>query len=163
MFAQHNAAISCLGTTKDVAGTAEAYRRIEVDYPNKFADLAKAAGVRHAVLLSSQGANATSWFTYMKQKGEVEDHWTSLAFDTLNIFQPGLLGRGDQMRPAEKVFAWVSKPIPVETVAKAIVTRLHNAVATGEVQADHKPLRLQNDGIYKQATMPLTSVVSLSQ
>jgi hypothetical protein len=45
------------------------YRKLEVLIPNLFADMAKEAGVQHAVLMSSQGADPTSFFTYMKQKG----------------------------------------------------------------------------------------------
>ena len=49
----------------------EAFRHVDFDYNYKFAKAAKDAGIRMMSLLSSQGAKATSYFLYLKTKGEV--------------------------------------------------------------------------------------------
>ncbi len=41
LLGQFDVMISCLGTTKGAAGSAEAYRKIEVDYPRDFARMAR--------------------------------------------------------------------------------------------------------------------------
>lgn len=78
---KHDFIMSFLGTTKSAAGGATKYREIEVDYPNNFARMAKSLGCHHAVLMSSDGANAGSMLTYLSQKGQVEDAWKHLDFE----------------------------------------------------------------------------------
>lgn len=60
-------------------------------------------GVKHFSLVSSKGANADSWFLYMKTKGESELSCKNLDFDRLSIFRPGMLQRGDESRLVERV------------------------------------------------------------
>jgi hypothetical protein len=57
--------LSFLGTTKSAAGGADNYRRIEVEYPINFARMARSqCGVRHAILMSSDGAKARCFAQY---------------------------------------------------------------------------------------------------
>ena len=48
------------------------FKRVDYEYPLRFAQLAQQLNVRHFGLLTAQGADPTSWFFYMKTKGEVE-------------------------------------------------------------------------------------------
>lgn len=117
--------------------------------PCAFARLAREAGVPHAILLSSAAASSSSWVTYLAQKGQVEDAWAALKFSTLTVLKPGLLGRGEAMRTGEKMFAWFSKPIPVETVAAAIWNRAAHVVATdAKIET---PVHWENKEIYAEA------------
>lgn len=50
-----------LGTTRRAAGSAEAFKRVDLDYVEAAAKLARAAGVPHFSLVSSMGANAHAW------------------------------------------------------------------------------------------------------
>jgi hypothetical protein len=101
-------------------------------------------GVKHAILMSSDGANAGSFLTYLSQKGEktvifcsvfvsqrtqkgqVEDEWKKLECDTLTILRPGVLDRGDQKNTMEKVMGVFMKPMPCSTVAQAIANRVRD-------------------------------------
>jgi hypothetical protein len=46
----------------------EGFIKVDYDYIVGSAKMAKAAGVEHFSLISSGGANANSWFLYMKVK-----------------------------------------------------------------------------------------------
>lgn len=144
--AGHNVIISCLGTTRAVAKDKGSYRKIEVEYPTQFARLAKAAGATRAVLVSSTGAKASSFVRYLAQKGEVEEAWTKLGFESLTILRPGLLGRGDRARPVEKLYALLQKPIPVSVVGQAIAS-----VVTKSSSSHTQPSILTNRAIYAEA------------
>lgn len=126
LFVGHSVIISSLGTTRAIAKDKETYRRIEVDYPVTFAQLAKNLDAKHAVLVSSTGASASSFNTYLAQKGEVENEWIKLGFDTLTILRPGFIGRGKDARPVEKLFGLVLHPIPSETIGRAIANRVRS-------------------------------------
>ena len=65
-------AFCCLGTTRKDAGSAEAFRRVDFDYVVAFARLAKRAGARRFMLVSSLGASPNSRFLYPRTKGECE-------------------------------------------------------------------------------------------
>ncbi|KAF4317188.1 hypothetical protein BBO99_00008744 [Phytophthora kernoviae] len=120
-----NAAFSCLGTTRKDAGSAEAFRKVDLEYVTKFAELSKTAGVGYIGLLTSQGANKDSWFLYPQTKGEVEDKVQQLQFPRTSIFRPGMLQRGDLLRGTEKMFGWMipgAYQISASAVAKGMLT-----------------------------------------
>jgi len=128
-FADHDASFCCWGSTRGEAGGAEAFRKIEFGTLKTFTDLAKAAKIPHHSLVSSKGADATSWFTYMAVKGDCEEYIRKAAFTNAAIFRPGFLGRGDKQRAVEKVAIFFSplipslRPVSVNCVARAM--RLH--------------------------------------
>ncbi|OWZ13722.1 Oxidoreductase [Phytophthora megakarya] len=124
-----DAAFSCLGTTRKDAGSAEAFRKVDLEYVTKFAELSKAAGVSYLGLLTSQGANKDSWFLYPQTKGEVEDKVQHLQFHRTSIFRPGMLQRGELLRGTEKMFGWMipgTYQITVNAVAKGMVADYEN-------------------------------------
>lgn len=86
-----NFAISCLGSTLKQAGSKENFRRIDYDYNLEFARRARAAGVRHFILLSAAGVAADSAFFYNRVKGELENAVAALDFPALTFVRPGLL------------------------------------------------------------------------
>ena len=89
---QAHALICTLGTTMKVAGTRQAFRRVDHDYPLAVARLALAAGTRTYVLNSATGANAASRFFYNRVKGELERDLEALGFASLTHVRPGLIG-----------------------------------------------------------------------
>jgi uncharacterized protein YbjT (DUF2867 family) len=98
-----DAVVCALGTTMRVAGSKEAFRRVDHDYPLAIARLAKAHGTPTFVLNSAMGADAASWFFYTRVKGELERDVTALGFASLTLVRPGLIGgERDKPRPAEK-------------------------------------------------------------
>ena len=86
-------AFCCLGTTRRAAGSDAAFRRVDFDYIVAFARLAKRAGARRFLLVSSVGASPRSRFLYPRTKGECEAAITAIGFTTLVIVRPSVPGR----------------------------------------------------------------------
>jgi uncharacterized protein YbjT (DUF2867 family) len=99
---------SCLGTTRQQAGSVAAQRKVDHDYQLKAAQLAASNGVHHYLLVSSGAANAQSNNPYLKMKGELEQRIKSLSFERISIFQPSLLlGQRADFRLGEKLGSWL--------------------------------------------------------
>jgi oxidoreductase len=123
-------ALCCLGTTRSDAGSAAAFRKVDVEYVGSSARLAKAAGVGSFGLVSAQGANKNVWandlklfhgLLYAKSKGLAEELVTSAGFPSTVIVRPGLMRRGPAARFGEKLGAWILPAVDVEQVAKAMI------------------------------------------
>lgn len=130
-------AFCCLGTTRRDAGSAEAFRRVDLDYVVAFARRAKWAGASRFMLVSSLGASPRSPFLYPRTKGECEAAISAIGFTSVVIVRPSfLLGARAQERAGEAVAIRVARVIqpvlvgalrkyaPVEafTVAKTLAT-----------------------------------------
>ena len=96
----------CLGTTRRLAGSAEAFRRVDLDYVLIAGEYARMAGARCCIALSSAGADANSKNLYLQTKGEMEAGLASQGFDSLHILRPGLLiGPRAEFRLGERIGA----------------------------------------------------------
>src|ERR1700676_3360197 len=84
-------AFCCLGTTIRDAGSQTAFRAIDLDLVQEFAQLARNCGAERLVVVSSLGANAASKNFYLRVKGEMEKALEGLRFRALDILQPSLL------------------------------------------------------------------------
>ena len=92
----------CLGTTIKKAGSQETFKKVDLDYCLGFAKKARESGATKISLVTSVGANADSKNFYLKTKGQLENEIKAMGFDSVNIFQPGLLlGNRDEIRPLE--------------------------------------------------------------
>ena len=99
-----DAVICALGTTRAKAGSAEAFHRIDHDYPLMIATHARAHGAQAFALVSAIGADAGSRLLYNRTKGEVEASIGALAYRSYTIVRPGLIGgQRDEFRPMERV------------------------------------------------------------
>ncbi|MGF6401288.1 uncharacterized protein YbjT (DUF2867 family) [Pseudomonas frederiksbergensis] len=99
---QADAVICTLGTTMRSAGSRDAFRRVDLEYPMHVARLAKRHGTSAYVLNSAIGANPTSRFFYNRVKGELEMHLAGLGFDSLTYVRPGVIGgQRDELRLGE--------------------------------------------------------------
>jgi len=118
-----------LGTTIKVAGSQDAFRRVDLEYPLRLAELARAAGARHYLLVSALGANAGSSVFYNRVKGELEERVRTLGYRTFTIARPSLLeGARAEFRLGEVVASKLSflvpprwKPVHARQVAAALV------------------------------------------
>jgi uncharacterized protein YbjT (DUF2867 family) len=118
-----------LGTTMRQAGSAEAFRRVDFEYPVAVARAALGRGARHFLLVSAVGAAPNSRFFYNRVKGEVEAAITSLGFGSVTIARPSLLlGRRSEPRLGEqlgKILGLLSppawRPVQAAQVARALV------------------------------------------
>jgi uncharacterized protein YbjT (DUF2867 family) len=81
----------CLGTTLAQAGSREAFRRVDFDYPTRIAQAAQGAGVRRWMMISSVGASPRSPFFYLRVKGEAEEAIARSGISQIHFFRPSLL------------------------------------------------------------------------
>ena len=81
----------CLGTTMRTAGSKEAFRAVDFDYPLALAKLCFENGAKSFCLVSSLGADPDSFIFYNRVKGEIEQAIGEIGFDRYHIFQPSLL------------------------------------------------------------------------
>lgn len=96
----------CLGTTIKKAGSTDAFRKVDYQYPMDIARLGLANGVRQFAIVTSMGASAESSIFYNRVKGEVERDLTNLNYPTLLIFRPSLLlGNRPHNRLGERIAA----------------------------------------------------------
>ena len=114
MQALRPAVVVCaLGTTWHKAGKDEAaFRAVDEELVLHVARMAKEAGVRQFILVSSAGADRMSRHLYLRVKGETEDALAKLRFSRLDILRPGLLKgkRLDDPRLGERL-AMLASPL----------------------------------------------------
>ena len=125
--------ICTLGTTMAIAGSKEAFRRVDHDYPLRVAQLARRHGAHAYALNSAMGANARSSIFYNRVKGELEDALIALDYPSLVLVRPGLIdGERSQSRAGEGRALAVSRllrpllpmkwrPSRAERIANALV------------------------------------------
>jgi len=141
----------CLGTTIRKAGSEEAFRRVDYDYPLALARLAKAAGAGKFLMVSALGADPKSAVFYNRVKGEVEQAIAAIGLPAAYSFRPSLLtGPRAEHRPGEKIGIAVGKliaplligalrkyrPIHADTVAAAMVYVANHEVSGSVIESD---------------------------
>jgi uncharacterized protein YbjT (DUF2867 family) len=94
------------------AGSREAFRRVDYDYPLALGRAARAAGAQKFLVVTALGADAKSRIFYNRVKGEVEQALAGLGFPELHVFRPSLLlGERGERRPAERIAMALAKPL----------------------------------------------------
>ena len=97
--------INCLGTTRALAGSAEAFVKIDHDIPLKIMKAHSGPGI---VLLTASNSDANSYLLYPRTKGLLEKECVDLKKPYLAIVRPGLLLLEDQVRPQSRFFESVA-------------------------------------------------------
>ncbi len=121
--------VCALGTTIKQAGSREAFRRVDYDYPLAIARLALQQGARHFLLVSALGADPNSRVFYSRVKGELEQAVLTLGYPAVTIVRPSLLlGNRQEFRLGEEIakrFAWATprkyRPVAAGDVAATLV------------------------------------------
>ncbi len=127
-----DAVLCALGTTIKKAGSQQAFRLVDYDYPLTAAQIAKRNGAHHYLLVSALGANAHSAVFYNRVKGELENAILDLSFERTTIIRPSLLlGKRKEFRFAEQIaqlltplFPKKYKPVQASSVAQTLVKQL---------------------------------------
>lgn len=125
-----------LGTTIRQAGSEEAFRRVDHDYPLAIARAALAHGARHFLLVSALGADARSSVFYSRVKGELEEAVRALGYPCVTIARPSvLLGDRSDRRMGEEIarhIGWLApvrfRPVQAARVAAALIEAAHAPV-----------------------------------
>jgi len=126
----------CLGTTMKVAGSKDAFRRVDFDYVLESARLAAEAGARDVYLVSSIGADPGAKVFYSRVKGEAEAAVSALPFSSVNILRPSVLvGERKETRPGERVGIAVGKLLTPLLVGPARRYRPIEALAVARAMA----------------------------
>lgn len=141
----------CLGTTIKKAGSQDAFRRVDHDYPLMLARMAQAAGARRFLMVSALGADPHSSVFYSRVKGEAERDIAAIGLPTVIFMRPSiLLGERQEHRPGEGAGALVGqliapllvgplrkyRPIHADDVAAAMIYAANHDVPAGPVDSD---------------------------
>lgn len=114
-YAQHfdvDDVFCCLGTTIKKAGSQDAFKKVDYEYPLKMAELAKSQQVKNFLIITALGADAESKVFYSRTKGQLQVRLKKIGLTALHIFQPSLLlGERQEFRLGEKAAAVLSPAI----------------------------------------------------
>ncbi len=146
----------CLGTTIKVAGSKENFKKIDLHYPIKLANITRKNGASKFLVVSAMGANKNSNIFYNQVKGELEETLKGIGFKGLYIFRPSLLlGMRKEFRLGERIaiisskiwspilslFAKQYKPIDAMVVAFAMHQKAadssfeHQTLSSDQIQS----------------------------
>lgn len=93
----------CIGTTIKIAGTQDAFKKVDYGIPVSIAQLAQDLNVANLVIISSIGADSGSPNFYLRTKGEMENEVKRIYSGNLKIVRPSLLmGKRAEYRFTEK-------------------------------------------------------------
>lgn len=110
----------CLGTTIRRAGSPDAFRRVDLDYPLALAAAARLQGAAQFLIVSSLGADAAARTLYLRVKGELERSLSQIGLRALVVVRPSLLlGSRRESRPTEAL-----AKVVLSAVAPLLVGRL---------------------------------------
>ncbi len=102
----------CLGTTIKKAGSKEAFRKVDFDYPLQLAEWSITNGASRYALVSAMGASRNSFFFYNQVKGDVEEQLKKFPFESIFIMRPSMiLGIRDEFRFGEEMGKLLMKPM----------------------------------------------------
>ena len=123
-----DAGICTLGTTMRQAGSHQAFRKVDVDYPLAVAQRLHQHGAQSFAFNSSIGANPKARAFYMRVKGEVEQRLIAGGFPSLTLVRPsGILG------PRQPHRAWEARTIRVFHSLRPILPRHYRVVPADKI------------------------------
>lgn len=126
----------CLGTTIKKAGSQEAFRKVDFQYPLQLAQIQFRGGSQQFMLVSAIGADSKSSIFYSRVKGELENALQAIGYKSIHIFRPSFIaGPRKESRPGERIglaiFSFVAPlfigplkkyaPIHAEHIAQAMM------------------------------------------
>jgi len=142
----------CLGTTIKKAGSRDNFRKVDLEFPAKIAEIASNNKVPNFLMISSIGADADSSSFYLRTKGEAEKAIQGFSFNKVVILRPSmLLGKRREFRLLEEAGKLIMFPlrfllrgklskyraIDAERVARAMV-RFANITTGKSVYESHE-------------------------
>lgn len=103
----------CLGTTRDEAGSQQAFVHADYTLVVDTALVGRKLGAQHMLVVSSMGASAHSPFFYNRVKGKMEQALIAQDWPRLTIVRPSmLLGHRERRRLNESLFAPLFRLLP---------------------------------------------------
>jgi len=160
-----------LGTTKAIAGSKEAFTKIDKEYVVDAAREARVTGRKQRlVYLSSAGANSSSPIFYSKSKGQTEEALAEIGYDEFIALRPGMFTGEDRSgtnREGERGLPWIQHLIgyvaPVANVHDiAIALRLAGELGTEYLPTVAAAVSLSNDPKHPHTVIYNTGVAALA-
>ncbi|MBT3945670.1 MAG: NAD(P)H-binding protein [Candidatus Marinimicrobia bacterium] len=81
----------CLGTTIKTAGSKDAFRYVDFELPDRFAQWAEKINGDSFSIVTALGANSESSIFYNQVKGDIENKIKKMSIPKIQIFQPSLI------------------------------------------------------------------------
>ena len=81
----------CLGTTIKQAGSEEAFKKVDLEYPVKLAEVYSGKKSQKFIIITALGADVNSRVFYNRVKGATEKAISSFKFESIYICRPSLL------------------------------------------------------------------------
>ncbi len=99
-----NDVFCCLGTTMKNAGSKDAFRKVDFEYPVNLAGLAEKNSCTGFYCISAMGADSKSRVFYNRVKGEMEQKVSGFKIPSIYFFRPSLLiGYREEVRAGERM------------------------------------------------------------
>jgi oxidoreductase len=134
----YDSVFCCLGSRTGKGK--EEFVKVDYTYVLHSAMLCVKLNIPHFGLVSSAGADAKSWFLYMRTKGEADLAVLKLDIPSVRIYRPGLLvERDNDFRIGEKILGWVPfvPKVTTEHVAKVMASDAEDYL-TGKFESEKK-------------------------
>jgi len=144
----------CLGTTIKVAGSEDAFRRVDFEYVVRTGRWARGANARRFIVVSALGADAASRVFYNRVKGEAEQALGALGLPSLVVLRPSLLdGERKEVRPGERLALKFTRPIRGLLPKSIRPVRDIDVAATmlAAARADRAPLLVESARMHEAA------------
>jgi uncharacterized protein YbjT (DUF2867 family) len=144
----------CLGTTIKVAGSEDAFRRVDFDFVLQTGRWARGAGARRFILVTALGADPKSRLFYNRVKGDAEQALGALGLPSLVVLRPSLIdGKRTDARASEGLALRLTRPVR-RLLPKAIRPVLDIDVAAtmlSAARADRAPLLIESAQMHDAA------------
>jgi len=144
----------CLGTTMKKAGSKEAFKKVDFEYPVNLAAIARENNAKSFHLISAMGADAGSLIFYNKVKGETEDAIQAMKLESAYIYRPSFIaGERAEKRAAEKAALWFADKFdfifsgPLKKYAAVHAKTIANAMLKNAKSGRDKFRIIQSDEI----------------
>jgi len=142
-----NDVFCCLGTTIKKAGSQDAFKKVDVDYPLSIGTQAKQYRVEKYLIVSSIGADFNSKVFYLRMKGLVEKSLTDMGLQSLFIFRPSFLaGDRKEFRFGEKMAGAIYKGVSFLMVGG--LKKYKSIEALTVAKAMYKAAQMPSEGVH---------------
>ncbi|PVG01940.1 hypothetical protein CPB86DRAFT_780816 [Serendipita vermifera] len=160
-----------LGTTRDAAGSAAAFEKIDRGYVIAASKAVKSSGSQRLVYVSVRGANKHSSLLYTRSKGLTEEGLAALGYEDTIILRPAFIqgAKRTNFRLGETIAAGITRALGAVTSSLGIdVKELGKAVylagklGTKNLPQDIHATTVQTDGGAKFTLIENAGAVHLS-
>lgn len=151
----------CLGTTIKKAGSKDAFRKVDLLYPQTVAKIGAANGCKQFLVISAPESSRNSPLFYGRTKAEMEHAVCKVSYVGTYIFRPSLLiGERDEYRLAEGVgikllttLPWLlpgslkkMRPIEAKAVTTAMVIAAKSTPGGKQVYSSNRIQKIADAG-----------------